>query len=236
MIARLLTACSTAAALLRRMPAWGLGLALLAVLSVPQADTNYDKMQSLALSRYGQPAADTVAAWRRMLEESKAQSEDDKLKTVNNFFNRRIRYATDQEVWGVNDYWASPLEFMGKGAGDCEDYAIAKYMSLLILGVPNEKLRMIYVRARFGGPNSTNSEAHMVLGYYAEPTGEPLILDSLVSGIRPAASRTDLMPIFSFNTQGLWVQGATQSAADPTARLSQWRAVLDRMRQEGIQP
>lgn len=76
----------------------------------------------------------------------------------------------------------------------------------------------------------------MVLGYYAEPAGEPLILDNLVNGIRPAASRPDLSPVFSFNAQGLWVPGSAQAAAaDPTARLSRWRDLLDRMRAEGLQ-
>lgn len=200
------------------------------------AQSQLDKMQTLAQERYGAAALESVVMWRKLLEEARNLSEDEKLKTVNVFFNRRIRYVSDQEVWGQTDYWASPLEFMGKSAGDCEDYAIAKYMTLQILGIPTDKLRMIYVRARFGGPNSTNSEAHMVLGYYATPSDEPLILDSLVGSIRPAASRTDLMPIFSFNTQGLWVGGATSSAADPTARLSQWRAVMERMKQEGLHP
>ena len=200
------------------------------------AQYQLDKMQSLAQERYGAVAVETVIAWRKLMEEARAMPEDEKLKSINVFFNRRIRYASDQEVWGQIDYWATPLEFMGKSAGDCEDYAIAKYMSLLMLGIPPEKLRMIYVRARFGGPGSSNSEAHMVLGYYPTPSDEPLILDSLVASIRPAASRGDLTPVFSFNTQGLWVGGATSSAADPTARLSQWRSVMDRMRQEGLNP
>jgi len=225
------------AVLARQTGGWMLAVALtLAGWGWSLAQYQLDKMQALAQERYGAVAVETVVAWRKLMEEARSLSEDEKLKLVNVFFNRRIRYASDQEVWGQTDYWASPLEFMGKSAGDCEDYAIAKYMTLQMLGVPLEKLRMIYVRARFGGPGSSNSEAHMVLGYYANPSDEPLILDSLVGSIRPAASRTDLMPIFSFNTQGLWVGGATSSAADPTARLSQWRAVLERMKQEGLQP
>lgn len=200
------------------------------------AQIQLDKMQALAQERYGSVALESVQAWRKLMEEAHSLGDDEKLKMVNVFFNRRMRYASDQEVWGKNDYWASPLEFMGKSAGDCEDFAIAKYITLQMLGISTEKLRMIYVRARFGGPGSTNSEAHMVLGYYPTPSDEPLILDSLVASIRPAASRGDLTPVFSFNTQGLWVGGATSSAADPTARLSQWRSVMDRMRQEGLNP
>jgi predicted transglutaminase-like cysteine proteinase len=231
------TLLSHIGALARRCGGWTLALLLaLTVWSWSAAQSQLDKMQALAQERYGPVALESVIAWRKLMEEARNLPEDEKLKAVNVFFNRRIRYVSDQEVWGQTDYWASPLEFMGKSAGDCEDYAIAKYMSLQMIGVSPDKLRMIYVRARFGGANSTNSEAHMVLGYYANPNDEPLILDSLVGSIRPAASRTDLLPIFSFNTQGLWVGGATSSAADPTARLSQWRAVVERMKQEGLNP
>ena len=211
------------------------GLLLLAALGWSLAQPGLDRTQTLALQRYGPSGAEAVAGWRLMLEGARALPETDQLKAVNDFFNRRLRYASDQAVWGVTEYWATPLEFLGRGQGDCEDFAIAKYISLLLLGLPPEKLRLIYVRARFGSVNSTNSEAHMVMGYYADPSGEPLILDSLVGTIRAASTRTDLTPVFSFNTQGLWVPGAQAPAAsDPTARLSRWRDVLDRIRSEGI--
>jgi predicted transglutaminase-like cysteine proteinase len=207
---------------------------LACLLSGSLAAPNLDKTQALALERYGQRAADTVLAWRRMLEETRPLSDSAKLEAVNTFFNRHILFEDDMVVWQQADYWASPLEFMGRGAGDCEDFAIAKYMSLLLLGVPNEQLRMIYVRARFGGPSSRQSQAHMVLGYYAQPVSEPLILDNLIGSIRPATQRSDLTPVFSFNNEGLWVPGASASAAEPTARLSHWRSVLERMKQEGF--
>lgn len=190
-----------------------------------------DLMHRLAQERYGAEAAETVTAWRRMMEEARSQPVEQQLNLVNNFFNRRIRYELDPTVWGQNDYWASPLEFMGRGMGDCEDYSIAKYVTLQLLGVPNEKLRLIYVRARTAG---ALTEAHMVLGYYDDPTGEPLILDNLITSVRPASRRNDLSPVFSFNSQGLWVAGQQQSSADPTARLSRWREVLDRMSKEGL--
>ncbi|WP_342133161.1 transglutaminase-like cysteine peptidase [Hydrogenophaga sp. OTU3427] len=222
---------------LPRPPQWVLAaLCVAAVLFVgwTQAQTNLDRTQALALERYGQRAADVVAAWRKMMDDTRSLGDQEKLAAVNTFFNRRVLFESDIVIWKQNDYWATPLEFMGKGAGDCEDFSIAKYMTLQMLGVPAEKLRMIYVRARFGGPNSNNSEAHMVLGYFEEPTGEPVILDNLIGSIRPASSRTDLSPVFSFNGQGLWVAGQAASSGDPTARLSRWRDVLDRMKQEGL--
>jgi predicted transglutaminase-like cysteine proteinase len=205
------------------------GLCLVLASSIAAPDL--DKTQALALQRYGAHAAETVGAWRRMLEESRDLPDNDKLNKVNVFFNRRILFQDDIVVWQQADYWATPLEFMGRGAGDCEDFAIAKYITLQMLGIGNERLRLIYVRAKSG---STMSIAHMVLGFYPQPTEEPLVLDNLISSVRPASQRPDLAPVFSFNSDGLWVGGATTSAADPTTRLSRWRDVLDRMRQEGL--
>jgi predicted transglutaminase-like cysteine proteinase len=205
----------------------GLGLIIAAAIAAP----DLDKTQALALQRYGTRAAETINAWRQLIAEVRPLSETDKLNKINAFFNRRIVFQSDLEVWGQNDYWASPLEFIGRGAGDCEDFAIAKYMTLQLLGIGKERLRLIYVRAQSG---SMPSIAHMVLGFYPQPTEEPLILDNLISSVRPASQREDLTPVFSFNSEGLWVGGASTSAADPTVRLSRWRDVLDRMRQEGL--
>ncbi len=162
------------------------------------------------------------------------QDEAAKLVAINQFFNRRIVFATDQEVWGQLDYWASPLEMLGKGRGDCEDYVIGKYFSLVVAGVPISHLRLVYVRATIGGPGG-ETVAHMVLAYYATPGAEPLILDNLIGEIRPASRRPDLEPVFSFNGEGLWQGVGAQSAGDPVARLSRWREVLSKARAEGFQ-
>jgi predicted transglutaminase-like cysteine proteinase len=215
--------------LTRSVRALSLGLWLTFATSIAAPDL--DKTQTLALQRYGTHAAETVGAWRRLIEESRDLPDNDKLNKVNAFFNRRILFQDDIVVWQQTDYWATPLEFMGRGAGDCEDFTIAKYVTLQMLGVGNERLRLIYVRAKSG---ATVSIAHMVLGFYTQPTEEPLILDNLISSIRPASQRPDLAPVFSFNSDGLGVGGATASAADPTTRLSRWRDVLERMRQEGL--
>ena len=195
------------------------------------AAPDLDKTQTLAQQRYGNRAAENVADWRRLIEEARALPDQDKLTKVNSFFNQRILFQDDLVVWQQNDYWATPLEFMGRGAGDCEDFSIAKYITLQMLGIGNDKLRLVYVRAKSG---SMASIAHMVLGYYPEPMAQPQILDNLISSVRPASQRPDLTPVFSFNSDGLWVGGATASVADPTVRLSRWRDVLERMRQDGL--
>ncbi len=152
---------------------------------------------------------------------------------ANDFWNRALLSGDDITIWGKDDYWATPLESLGKGAGDCEDYVIGKYFTLLSMGVPASKLRFIYVRARVGGPASSSQIAHMVLGYYETPNAVPLVLDSLVSTILPASQRRDLTPVFSFNADGVYVDG---KPAAPVDRLSRWRDLLQRMEREGIRP
>lgn len=176
-----------------------------------------------------------VAQWNQLLDTQHDRSTTHKLKQVNQFFNRNLRYGEDSEIWRTHDYWATPLESMLLGRADCEDYAIAKYMTLKLLGIPTDQLRLIYVRARMGGANSPISQAHMVLGYYATPTAAPVILDNLVDDVMPADQRPDLTPVFSFNDAGLWTGNTTAPAANATERLSRWRELLGKMQQEGFE-
>ena len=86
---------------------------------------------------------------------------------------------------------------------------------------------MTYVIAEPG------SRAHMVLSYYGSPGAEPLLLDNLVTQIRTASQRPDLKPVYSFNSNGLWVAGSANSQLDdPAARMSRWRDVMRRMTEE----
>lgn len=183
----------------------------------------------------GNPAS--LRDWQKLREDSRQlATSEEKLRRINEFFNRRIQFADDQQVWNQSDYWATPLETLARGRGDCEDFTIAKYFTLLEAGVPDQQLRLVYVKARIGGPASTLQQAHMVLAYYAAPDAEPLVLDNLITDLRPASRRPDLAPVFSFNSQGIW-QGA--GGSDPQGpggigRLSRWQDLLQRTRLEGF--
>lgn len=201
------------------------------------ADIDLDRMERLAITRHGPDTAELVGRWRDLVDDITPLPMDDKMRRVNQFFNRSIRWRQDIDIWQQHDYWATPLETMDRREGDCEDFSIAKYMTLLLAGVPMDQLRMIYVKARIGGPHSDITQAHMVLAWYETPDAEPLILDNLVSEIRPASRRDDLTPVFGFNSQGLWVGGASRAATrDPGARLSRWRDLLQRMAEDGLDP
>ena len=178
-----------------------------------------------AEKKYGREAYRRLVAWQELISGDRSRTDREKLEKVNRFFNERIRFESDLDVWGVEDYWATPIEFLVKGAGDCEDFAIAKYFTLKAMGVQDDKLRITYVKAlRY-------NIHHMVLTYYGEPEAEPLVLDNLVDTIDRASKRTDLFPILSFNGSGLWLakqRGSGKYAGSPN-RLRPWQDLLRKM-------
>lgn len=190
---------------------------------------NEPVIKNSARQKYGAKGVQNVEAWLNTMATLQGAPEQQLLREINNFWNKVALAGEDIHIWGAEDYWATPLETLGKAAADCEDYVIGKYFSLIHLGVPADKLRLIYVRARVGGA----SIAHMVLGYYASPNAEPLLLDNLTGIIRPASQRPDLTPVFSFNSEGVYVSGSAPSSVD---RISRWRGLLDKMRNEGFTP
>jgi predicted transglutaminase-like cysteine proteinase len=211
-----------------------ISVSLLLMMSLAIA-TDFNKLANLANERYGEDAKKSIYELQTLLIELKSAPEIEKLKRINLFFNDKITFDDDMSVWGVSDYWATPLESIGKKRGDCEDFAIAKYVFLRSLDIPNERLKLTYVRAQIGGPHSKIFQAHMVLSYYATPTSEPLILDSLISDVREASRRVDLTPIFSFNSEGLWAGTANTANGTSLNNLSRWRNVLVRIQQDGIE-
>ena len=207
---------------------------LLLVGALHVAAVDFARMQALLSQRFGPASLASFREWQKLIQESADSNPTAQLRQVNDFFNRRVRFGEDQAIWGQSDYWATPMETLGRGAGDCEDFAIAKYFTLLLLSIPDENMRLIYVQASLGGVNSSITQAHMVLAYYPTPEAEPLILDNLITEVRPASRRPDLLPVFSFNAQGLW-QGATGArGAGGPASLSRWQELLRRVRAEGF--
>ena len=184
-------------------------------------NTNYEYIKN----KYGTNAVKRVKLWNKMIESSKNESILNKIKNVNDFFNR-ITYKTDQAHWKKKDYWATPIEFMGTGAGDCEDYAIAKYFSLINLGIPEDKLRITYVTYR--KLNSKYEEAHMVLTYYHKVGAEPIVLDNINKSLQPASKRPDLKPVYSFNASGLWQAKTKGESRVGNNNLKSWKDLMSR--------
>jgi len=173
---------------------------------------------------YGERAALRGKAWFNTMARSYKLSELEKLARVNNFFNL-LRFIDDIKLWGESNYWATPIEFIGVNGGDCEDFAIAKYFTLLELGVPDAKMRITMVKAL------KLNQYHMVVAYYQTPSSVPLILDNLDGRIKPATQRKDLLPIYSFNGKQLWLnkEKGQGVVAGESQRLKRWANLNQRM-------
>ncbi len=173
---------------------------------------------------YGVSASEGVADWRQLIDRLETDDIDEKLFSINRFFNR-FDFVDDVIHWKKKDYWATPIELIATGAGDCEDYVIAKYFSLIELGVPESKLRLMYVTAL------ELRQPHMVLAYYETPTSIPLVLDNINRRILPANKRLDLAPIYSFNGNGLWAAKAmgTGKKLRSGGPMKMWDDMVERL-------
>lgn len=196
--------------------------ALLYAKTVSQLDK--PKIINALYSHYGERAAKRGQAWLQMVAKSYQLNEAEKLKNVNNFFNL-LRFVDDIVLWGEKNYWATPIEFIGVNGGDCEDFAIAKYFTLLELGVPDDKMRITMVKA------VRLNQYHMVVAYYETPSAVPLILDNLDGQIKPASQRKDLIPVYSFNGKQLWLnkEKGQGVVAGKSERLKRWTNLNQRM-------
>ena len=133
--------------------------------------------------------------WQATLDSLTGQDLMTQINAVNSFMNR-VRYIPDVRNYRQNDYWAAPVEFM-KNGGDCEDYAIAKYMSLRALGVPDERMRIVVLM------DTAKRQGHAVL-VVATNSGL-MVLDNLRSEVVSAERIAHYMPVFSMNQGGWWV-------------------------------
>lgn len=193
---------------------WLLSLAATLLLAVGAALAQWDleSILSRAEQRYGElgAAKSRLGDWGRLLEQGGTLDEAAKLRAVNDFFNQSLRFTDDIEIWRQEDYWATPVE-------------------ALVKGVASDKLRITYVKAL------RLNQAHMVLTWYASPGADPLVLDNLIGEIRPASQRDDLLPVYAFNAEGLWLPGADGGRrTGDSKKLSRWQDLLTKMRAEGL--
>lgn len=184
-----------------------------------------EKTFSYVEKEYGLVARQRVETWDSLMRIDPATPEKEKLQRVNDFFNQ-IRFVSDLIHWKKKDYWATPLEFISTNGGDCEDFTIAKYFTLRQLGVSDKKLRLTYVKA------IRLNQAHMVLSYFKTPSSEPLLLDNLDKEIRLASRRRDLVPVYSFNGNGLWLAKEREQGrlVGKSSRIGLWTDVIKRMK------
>lgn len=147
------------------------------------------------------------------------------LSHINSFYNKIIPQHDKQKV-GISDYWSTRKEFLIDGRGDCEDYAISKYFSLLEIGIPKEKLYLAIVKVK-GAPTY-----HMVLLYFKNKKSIPLVLDNLSFRVIPLTKRKKLTPRVIFNEQNSYL--LKNNIIDKKVRINwngenKWQGVLDKV-------
>lgn len=164
-----------------------------------------------------------VKAWRQLVDQGRDWSDQRQLEATNDFINQN-QFVDDIIHWRKQDYWATPLQTIVTQGGDCEDFAVAKYFTLTEMGMSADKLRLTYVKAM------TLNQAHMVVSYYPAQDAIPLVLDNLDPVIRPATQRNDLLPVYSFNAEGLWINKQQNAEyIDDSTRISLWQKLLRSM-------
>jgi predicted transglutaminase-like cysteine proteinase len=153
------------------------------------------------LARYESGAQDcahwpcTHAGWKNTVATLRLLPALQQLREVNTRMNAHP-YIPDYTGWGVEDFWETPFEFLKK-SGDCEDYAIAKYLLLRAIGWPADRLRIAIVRDR------NLNIGHAVLIAYLE--GVTFVLDNQTGQILPEAQVHQYLPIYSVNEEGWWL-------------------------------
>jgi Bacterial transglutaminase-like cysteine proteinase BTLCP len=174
------------------------------------------------------------ARWDAMRAYAAALMPAQRVGIVNGMFNA-FDFGTDQDLLGVEDHWDTPLEFVARGAGDCEDFAIAKYFMLLQSGVDSRRLKLAYVFHSGGAGMPVNFGAagpkrgHMVVLYWGEgDLSDPLVLD-LVARIEPLSARSDLQLVFDFDHSATYAIHDSAVADIAVHRmLTHWLGVLSR--------
>lgn len=151
---------------------------------------------------YAASSSKAVKAWQAMIRKNKGKSEIEQIEAVNGFINQ-WRYRSDSYNYKTSDYWASPAEFFTR-SGDCEDYAIAKYVTLRQMGFSADQLRLVVVK------DVVRNLAHAVLAVYAG--GDVFILDNVTSEVRAQAEVTEYAPYYSVNEQARWAHAAAPAA------------------------
>jgi predicted transglutaminase-like cysteine proteinase len=165
----------------------------------------FDKFNKQIKSESGQREIENWQAQLRQFKDLPLQSMAQK---VNDFVNE-ARYITDQNNYGMSDYWATPIEFLQRG-GDCEDFAITKYTALRMLGVPEERLRIAIVH------DNIKNIPHAILVVYTD--NGAYILDNQEKRMHNSANFNRYRPIFSINQQAWWMHTTPQTTVLASAR------------------
>lgn len=129
-----------------------------------------------------------------IVDDARAREGRARLGEINRAINLAIRPMSDQAQYGEIDVWSSPLATFAHGAGDCEDYAIAKFVALRMAGIAPDDLRIVIMR------DTIHGEDHAVA--VARLDGHWLTLDNRRMAMVEDANIRNFRPLFVINQYG----------------------------------
>ena len=161
--------------------------------------TQFSKWESV-LNKYNDEVAANDMGLKKMTaglqKFSGLQNPEDRIRAVNSYVNNNIAYSPDSMVWGRSDYWAAPGETFARGEGDCDDYAIAKFFALKMMGFKDNDMRIVILR------DGRKNEIHAVLSL--NYNGSTYILDNQSEYVVQDTQISYYQPIYSLSEKGYW--------------------------------
>ncbi|WP_455756598.1 transglutaminase-like cysteine peptidase [Sulfurimonas sp.] len=170
----------------------------------------------------GKIAKNRVVDYQQNIAKFQTYNKTKQLNLVNRYLNQ-LQPQYDDVIQKQKDHWASPKEFLITGYGDCEDYVIIKYMTLLKLGFDEDKLFITTVHEQFKGGY------HMVLSYFLEKNKAPLILDNLSFRILPLDIREDIKAISFTNSKGVFKMDKNNTLAKIYNNSPQYKSLMKKI-------
>lgn len=191
---------------------------------LPQQALHYENVN------YGPDAVSRLEAWQVLINSAQESSELEKLQLVTDFFNSLSLIPQAKSSSLASQAWINPVQFLGQGQGSSEDFALAKYLTLKVMGIPPYKMRFAYV------VSNITRKPQMVLVYYETTASDPLILDNITRKILYASERPDLRPIYMFNESSIWIPQANAPPKEVFSgdQLLHWKSMIDHMKKTGL--
>jgi predicted transglutaminase-like cysteine proteinase len=179
-----------------------------------------DEMLVLALCEENRSSCSSPAALRFLdiIATGKAYDGRARLGHINRALNLAIKPASDESLYGETDVWRAPLALLETGAGDCEDYAIAKFVALRMAGIASDDLRLVIMH------DAVRNEDHAVASVRQD--GHWLLLDNRRMAMVEDVSLINHQPLFVIDGQGVRqyrdapvMAGAQQRKVEPAELL-----------------
>jgi predicted transglutaminase-like cysteine proteinase len=177
-----------------------------------------------AIEKQDKRAKNRILNYEKSIQALQDKAKKEQLKTINFQLNRLLPQY-DSVINKKEDNWATPKEFLQVGFGDCEDYVLIKYYSLIKLGFDEKKLFLTIVKENYYGGH------HMVLSYFEKKETSPLILDNLSFKILTLEKRPDLSAELFINSQGVYKLNAKNKLIKVANRYKEFEALKKKIKQ-----